>query len=67
MSDRVRGESLARLLRLRDLLVSGSAIKPRAFAARHGYSVRTVYRDLHVLELAGVPVTQSKNGRWGLL
>jgi predicted DNA-binding transcriptional regulator YafY len=46
---------LSRLLRLLTLLRARVAERPRALATILGVSVRTLYRDLNALELAGVP------------
>src|SRR5437763_5776869 len=58
-----RGDGLARQLQLMQILEKRQEIAVPAVAAELGYTVRTVYRDLQVLERIGVPIYQEKTGR----
>lgn len=50
-----QADRLARVLRLLQLLLGRGEWNPRTLAAEQECSERTIYRDLCVLELAGVP------------
>ncbi len=64
----MRGEQVARLYTLvRDLARSRQGIPAATLAERHGWKLRTVYRDLHSLEDAGFPVTQGPGAKWKLV
>src|SRR6185436_16907480 len=58
-----RGDGLARQLQLMQMLEHRQEIVVPEAAARLGYTVRTVYRDLQVLERVGVPIYQERQGR----
>ncbi len=65
----VRGDSAARQLRLLLYLDERRELEVPAAASRLGCTVRTVYRDLGVLERMGVPLYQEREGarpRWRL-
>ena len=62
-----RGDGLARQLQLMRMLETRQEIVVPEVAAELGYTVRTVYRDLQVLERVGVPIYQDRHGgqaRW---
>lgn len=52
----MRGKRLNRLIQLIALLKGPTSYNARRLAERYGCSQRNVYRDIAVLELAGVPV-----------
>jgi len=58
-----RGDGLARQLQLMQMLEHRQEIVVPEVAAQLGYTVRTVYRDLQVLERVGVPIYQERQGR----
>ena len=58
-----RGDGLARQLQLMQMLEHRQEIVVPEVAAELGYTVRTVYRDLQVLERVGVPIYQDRRGR----
>jgi predicted DNA-binding transcriptional regulator YafY len=58
-----RGDGLARQLQLMQMLEHRQEIVVPEVAAELGYTVRTVYRDLQVLERVGVPIYQERQGR----
>jgi proteasome accessory factor B len=58
-----RGDGLARQLHLMQMLEHRQEIVVPEVAAELGYTVRTVYRDLQVLERVGVPIYQDRRGR----
>jgi proteasome accessory factor B len=58
-----RGDGLARQLQLMQMLEHRQEIAVPEVAAELGYTVRTVYRDLQVLERVGVPIYQDRRGR----
>lgn len=58
-----RGDGLARQLQLMQMLEKRQEIVVPDVAAELGYTVRTVYRDLQVLERVGVPIYQDRRGR----
>lgn len=58
-----RGDSLARQLSLIQLLDERRQLVVTDVARELGYTPRTVYRDLEVLERVGVPIYQEKQGR----
>ena len=58
-----RGDGLARQLQLMQMLEHRQEIVVPEAAAQLGYTVRTVYRDLQVLERVGVPIYQERQGR----
>jgi predicted DNA-binding transcriptional regulator YafY len=62
-----RGDGLARQLQLMRMLETRQEIVVPEVAAELGYTVRTVYRDLQVLERVGVPIYQDRRdgqARW---
>src|SRR4051812_40886259 len=62
-----RGDSLARQLKLMTLLEDRQELAVTDVARELGYTTRTVYRDLAVLERIGVPIYQDRTGtraRW---
>ena len=67
----MRGERLARQWKILQMLLSSrEGLSAAELAARLGYSVRSVYRDLQALELAGFPLFASREGRrsrWALV
>lgn len=58
-----RGDGLARQLQLMQILEHRQEIVVPQVADELGYTVRTVYRDLQVLERVGVPIYQDRRGR----
>lgn len=58
-----RGDGLARQLQLMQMLEHRQEIVVPEVAAELGWTVRTVYRDLQVLERVGVPIYQDRQGR----
>src|SRR2546429_115074 len=58
-----RGDGLARQLQLMQILEKRQEIAVPAVAAELGYTERTVYRDLQVLERIGVRLYQEQTGR----
>ena len=58
-----RGDGLARQLQLMQMLERRQQIVVPEVAEELGYTVRTVYRDLQVLERVGVPIYQERRGR----
>ena len=54
-----RGDSLARQLKLMTLLEDRQELAVTDVARELGYTTRTVYRDLAVLERIGVPIYQA--------
>lgn len=58
-----RGDGLARQLQLMQMLEHRQEIVVPEVAEELGYTVRTVYRDLQVLERVGVPIYQDRRGR----
>src|SRR5438067_8741248 len=58
-----RGDSLARQLKLMTLLEDRQELAVTDVARELGYTTRTVYRDLAVLERIGVPIYQERKGR----
>src|ERR1700730_3138413 len=65
-----RGDGLARQLQLMQMLEHRQEIVVPEVAAQLGYTVRTVYRDLQVLERVGVPIYQERRGqkaRWRVM
>lgn len=58
-----RGDGLARQLQLMQMLERRQEIVVPEVAAELGYTPRTVYRDLQVLERIGVPIYQERQGR----
>lgn len=58
-----RGDSLERQLRLLLLIDERRELGVQEAAERLGYTVRTVYRDLEVLQRVGIPLYQEKRGR----
>ena len=58
-----RGDGLARQLQLMQMLEHRQQIAVPEVAAELGYTARTVYRDLQVLERVGVPIYQDRRGR----
>lgn len=64
---RERGESLARQLRLIQIFDERREVAVPEIARELGWTPRTVYRDLSVLERVGVPIYQERRGarsRW---
>src|SRR5712671_6336003 len=62
-----RGDSLARQLSLMKMLEDHQELAVSDAARELGYTTRTVYRDLAVLERVGVPIYQDRTGtraRW---
>src|SRR3954464_6536763 len=62
-----RGDSLARQLSLMKMLEDRQELAVSDAARELGYTTRTVYRDLAVLERVGVPIYQDRTGtraRW---
>src|SRR5712664_3973806 len=62
-----RGDSLARQLQLIQILDERRQVSVPQVARELGYTIRTVYRDLAVLERVGVPIYQERVGnaaRW---
>src|SRR4051812_6056464 len=62
-----RGDSLARQLSLMKMLEDRQELAVSDAARELGYTTRTVYRDLAVLERVGVPIYQDRKGsraRW---
>src|SRR3954454_21125674 len=62
-----RGDSLARQLKLMTMLEDRQELAVCDAARELGYTTRTVYRDLAVLERGGVPIYQDRTGtraRW---
>lgn len=65
-----RGDGLARQLELMRMLETRQEIVVPEVAAELGYTVRTVYRDLQVLERVGVPIYQDRRdgqARWRVI
>lgn len=65
-----RGDSLSRQLKLIQLLDERREVRVPEVARELGYTVRTVYRDLTVLQNVGVPLYQERSGaraRWRLV
>lgn len=65
-----RGDGLARQLQLMQLLERRQEIVVPQVAEELGYTVRTLYRDLQVLERVGVPIYQERRGqkaRWRVM
>jgi len=63
-----RGDQVARLYTLVLALArTKHGLTASALAHRHSIPLRTVYRDLHALETAGFPVTNSDGARWKLI
>lgn len=63
-----RGAQVARWFALlEDLKATRLGVPVERLAERHGWAPRTVYRDLHGLELAGFPVIRCEGGRWKLI
>ena len=58
-----RGDSLARQLSLMKMLEDRQELAVSDVARELGYTTRTVYRDLAVLERIGVPIYQDRTGR----
>ena len=58
-----RGDGLARQLQRMKMLEHRQEIVVPEVAAELGYTVRTVYRDLQVLERVAVPIYQHRQGR----
>src|SRR5205823_6156652 len=58
-----RGDSLARQLKLMTLLEDRQELAVTDVARELGWTPRTVYRDLAVLERIGVPIYQERKGR----
>jgi predicted DNA-binding transcriptional regulator YafY len=58
-----RGEGLARQLKLMNILETRQQIAVPQVAEELECTVRTVYRDLKVLENSGVPIYQERRGR----
>lgn len=58
-----RGKTLSRIMRLRARLERCQEISVQALANEYGVSVRTLYRDLPLLEDEGVPIFQERRGR----
>ena len=58
-----RGDSLARQLQLLQLLDERRSVAVAEVAGELGYTSRTVYRDLVVLERVGVPIYREADGR----
>ncbi len=58
-----RGDSLARQIELWQLLEDRGRLVVAEVARELGYTARTVYRDLSVLERIGVPIYQERRGR----
>jgi len=58
-----RGDSLSRQWKLFEILEERREISVPEIARELGYTVRTVYRDLLVLEDLGVPIYQQRAGR----
>jgi predicted DNA-binding transcriptional regulator YafY len=55
-----RGDQVARLYKLVMALAGAKyGLPAAALARRHRWPSRTVYRDLHALELAGFPITRN--------
>ena len=50
-----------------ELTKSGLGIPTAVLAERHGWPLRTIYRDLHALEEMGMPISQADGGRWTLV
>ena len=62
-----RNDRIARLFRLAEILAGSARGLPLArIAAKEGWKVRSVYRDIEALELAGFPVVVEDN-RYRLL
>jgi len=64
---RDRGESLERQLKLIQIFDERREVKVPEVARELGWTVRTVYRDLWVLQRIGVPIYQDRQGarsRW---
>jgi len=62
-----RNDQIVRILTVaRALSQSRRGVSLKALAARHGWSWRTVYRDVDALERAGFPV-EKENGRYRLI
>lgn len=67
MAIRGRGESLERQLKLMQILDERRQLAVHDVAKELGWTARTVYRDLIVLERVGVPIYQDRQGtrsRW---
>jgi len=63
-----RGDQVTRLYTLvMDLARTKHGRTVAALARRRDLPVRTVYRDLHALEAAGFPITNSDGARWKLI
>jgi len=64
-----RGNQVARLYALvMDLARSRRGVPVARLAERHGWNLRTVYRDLDALQAAGFPVTREENGaKWKMI
>ena len=61
----MRGQQVARLYTLvMDLARSRQGIPAATLAQRHGWKLRTVYRDLDALQAAGFPVAQGEGAKW---
>jgi predicted DNA-binding transcriptional regulator YafY len=58
-----RGDSLARQLQLMQILETRRELVVPEVAVELGYTQRTVYRDLAVLERIGVPIYQERRGK----
>lgn len=58
-----RGDSLSRQLQLCLMLLDERELSVDATAQRLGCTRRTIYRDLQVLERAGMPIYQEQDGR----
>jgi len=63
-----RGDQVARLYTLvMDLARAKHGLTASSLARRHSIPIRTVYRDLHAVEVAGFPITSSDGARWKLV
>lgn len=63
-----RGDQVARLYRLVMALASTKhGLSVERLAGKYEWRPRTVYRDLHALELAGFPITRTDGARWKLV
>ncbi|MCL2807902.1 MAG: YafY family transcriptional regulator [Coriobacteriia bacterium] len=57
---------ISRLLETVTLLLNREAVTARELAERFGVSMRTIYRDIEVLSLAGVPVYTNRGSNGGI-
>lgn len=55
-----------RLIQIIFLLLSHESITAKALAEEFGVSTRTIYRDINILSVAGIPITSQKGYGGGL-